>query len=126
MRTFFLSLVVFAGLAASALADKRAPFYGAWGTAQQCAGALLKPEGTVTAKPFEISAQWLRQGETWCRLSWFPVEARDDGFFSGARAHCGEDGVRDYFLRMSIKGEQLTLRWDLFQANGPLARCVGS
>ena len=65
---------IFLTLAAqSAQADERAEFYGVWGTAKQCAGEPIKPGGTALAAPFEIGEEWLRQGQLWCQLSWFPI-----------------------------------------------------
>lgn len=119
MRYAFLIVL----LAFPAAADERAVFYGTWGTAKQCSRAPVKPGGTVLAAPFEISPEWLRQGQIWCRLSWFPIEPRGDGFFSGARAQCGEDTVRDYMLGVELSGGELTLRWDFPLSSGPLARC---
>lgn len=112
-------------LAVTAAADERSAFYGAWGAAEQCARTPILPGGTVMSRPFEIGAEWLRHGEVWCRLTWFPVERRADGLFTGAHAQCGEDAVRDYLLGMTISGDSLTLRWD-FQLVGPLSRCPGA
>lgn len=120
MRYVFLIALLASTAAAS---DDRAVFYGTWGTEKQCARALIKPGGTVVAEPFEIRPGWLRQGRTWCRLNWFPVQPREDGFFTGANAQCGEDAIRSYFLRMELSGNALMLRWDLSHSNGPLARC---
>lgn len=123
MRTPFL---VIALLASPAVADERDAFYGTWGTAQQCARAPIKPGGTVLAEPFEIDAEWLKQGTLWCRLSWVPLQPREDGAFTGAQAQCGEDSLRGYFLRMELVGEALTLRWGLLTQTGPLERCPNS
>lgn len=106
-----------------ALSHQRAALHGVWGTAKQCAGEPIKQGGTVRAAPFEIGEEWLRHGRLWCQLSWFPVEQRATGVFSGAFARCGEDAVRDYLLGMELVGDRLTLRWDVFRANGPLMRC---
>jgi len=113
-------------LTASVAADDRTVFYGAWGTAKQCARAPIRPGGTVLAEPFVIDSEWLRQGRFWCRLSWGPVEPRENGFFTGARAQCGEDAARGYFLGMILSGNDLTLRWDFPLSNGPLRRCSGA
>lgn len=125
MRFVFL-IICLAAPAAVAAADLREALYGTWGTERQCARAPIKPGGTVLAEPFEINGEWLRHGQVWCRLSWFPVEPREDGFFTGAHAQCGEDSVRGYFLRMNLSGEELTLRWDFPLSNGPLTRCPNS
>jgi hypothetical protein len=109
-----------------AAADERAVFHGTWGTAKQCARALIKPGGTVHAQPFEISSGWLKQGQFGCSLRWGPVEPREDGFFTGAHAQCGEDAARSYFIGMVLSGEDLILRWDFPVSNGPLQRCPGS
>lgn len=122
MRWPFL-IVLAAFLAAPAAAENRAVFLGTWGTAEQCARAPIKPGGTVLSEPFVISADWLKQGQQWCRLRWGPVESRQDGFFTAANALCGEDTARGYFLGMILSGESLTLRWDVAVWNGPLQRC---
>lgn len=113
-------------LPVAAAADERDVLYGSWGTAQQCAREPLRPGLTVRAEPIEIGAQWLKQGPIWCKLDWFPLEERDDGVFTGAYAHCGEDSVQQYFLRMNLSEESLTIRWDFLVSNGPLARCPSS
>lgn len=104
-------------------ADEREAVLGTWGTEKQCARALLKPGGTVAAEPFEISHGWLRQGDRWCRLNWFPVEKRENGIFTGAHAMCGEDSVQGYMLGMELSDDRLTLRWEFPHKNGPLERC---
>lgn len=116
-------LIALLACPAAVTAAEREVFYGTWGTAKQCAREVIKPGGTVVAEPFVIGPEWLRQGQISCRLSWFPVDTREGNLFSGARAQCGEDAVRDYLLRMELSGTDLTLRWSLFQSNGPLARC---
>lgn len=110
----------------AAAADEREVFFGTWGTERQCARQPIAPGGTVLAEPFEINAQWLRQGRIWCRLNWFPIERREDGWFSGAHAQCGEDAVATYLLGMVLSDGELTLRWGFPLSNGPLARCPGS
>ena len=107
-------------------ADERRNFYGSWGTAKQCSRLPIKPGGTVLAEPFEIGSEWLRHGSLWCRLNWFPVEPRENGFFSGAFAQCGEDAVRGYLLGMELSRGELTLRWGFPFKNGPLTRCPSS
>lgn len=110
----------------AAAADGREAIYGTWGTEAQCSGQPIKPGGTVLAEPFEISADWLGHGRVWCKLEWFPVEPREGGLFTGARALCGEDSVRSYFLGIGLSGEALTLRWNFGFSNGPLKRCPSS
>ncbi|MEO1491384.1 MAG: hypothetical protein AAFV19_04435 [Pseudomonadota bacterium] len=122
MRALLISLF----LVAPALADERAVFYGTWGSPEQCRGAPIIEGGTARAAPFEIGPDWLSHGETWCRLNWFPIEARASGFFTGAFAQCGEDTIRSYMLAMDLSDGDLQLRWDFFTSNGPLARCPGS
>ena len=120
LYAFLIAVLTFP---AAADAAGRDVFYGTWGTAQQCARAPVKPGGTVLAEPFEINAKGMRQGLFWCRLRWLPVAARDKGFFTGALAQCGEDGVRDYHLRMKLSDKTLTLHWSFQQSSGPLTRC---
>ncbi|MEM9765011.1 MAG: hypothetical protein AAF968_21320 [Pseudomonadota bacterium] len=119
-------LIVFVALSTAAFADEREAFYGTWGTVQQCAREPLGPGLTIPAEPFEIGAQWLKRGQIWCRLNWFPIENRDDEVFTGAFAQCGEDGVRDYLLRLNLSGDELTIRWDFLVSNGPLMLCPSS
>jgi len=120
----YLFLIAF--LTFPAYADERKAIYGTWGTAKQCSRAAIAPGGTVLAEPYEIGSRWLRHGQIWCRLSWFPIETREDGLFTGAHAQCGEDAVRGYFLGMKLSGDELTLRWDFPLKNGPLTRCPAS
>ena len=119
-------LIALLAFPTAAAADGREAFYGKWGTAQQCARAPIKPGGTVLSEPFEISARWLRQGQLWCSLNWGPLEAREEGLFTGAHMQCGEDNVRSYFLGMELSNDKLRLRWDFPISKGPLARCPGS
>ncbi|MEM8795847.1 MAG: hypothetical protein AAGE61_09800 [Pseudomonadota bacterium] len=130
MRAFILlSLTVlpaFLGVTASFPAnaeDGHKTFYGTWGTEKQCAREPIKEGGTVLSEPFEIDREWLRQGTFFCRLNWGPIEKRQDGVFTGANAQCGEDSVRGYFLGFVLSNDQLTVRWDFPQSNGPLDRC---
>jgi len=118
-----LPLFVLFAFMTSASADERKIFHDTWGTAQQCARKPIKSGGTVLAQPFEIGAQWLKQGRLWCKLNWGPIEARDGGFFTGANAQCGEDSLRGYFISMRLTNDKLTLRWDFPVSNGPLSRC---
>ena len=117
---------LFCAIPALAIAEEREPFFGSWGTPQQCAREPIKPGGTVLASPIEIDIDWLRQGQIWCRLTWFPVEPRGDGQFTGARAQCGEDSVQDYILGMTLADDALTVRWSFLVSNGPLGRCEQS
>jgi len=119
------SALLIALLATSAPGDERAVFYGSWGTPEQCSRLPITPGGTVLAEPFEIDAQWLGHGQLWCRLNWLPIEPRENGYFSGAQAACGEDAVRGHFLGMRLSGDQLTLTWNFGLINGPLKRCTG-
>ncbi len=117
-------LAAFLALAAlSAEADDRTALYGTWGSPGQCAGDVLVPGGSKRAEPFEIRAGWLRQGDMWCLLSWFPVQPRDDGLFATARARCGEDSVQGYRVDMVLDSDVLTLIWDEGLINDGLARC---
>lgn len=119
LRALMLALVAF-----PVAADERTAFYGRWGTPDQCAGAPIKPGGTVQAAPFEIGSGWLRHGGTFCDLDWFPVEIRENEVFSGAHARCGEDTVIGYTLGMRLSDDALLLRWDFLTSNGPLFRCT--
>jgi len=118
-----LLIALFAQFALPVLAADRADFYGTWGTPSQCARAPLKSGGTVLAEPFQIGPEWLKHGRIWCRLTWFPIQPRSDGAFTGARAQCGEDTVQGYTLRFNLVAGTMTLRWDVFRASGPLDRC---
>ncbi|MDX1718165.1 MAG: hypothetical protein R3287_14745 [Anderseniella sp.] len=118
-----LLIVLTIVLALPAGADERKSFLGTWGSADQCARSLIKPNGSVRAQPFVISQGSLRHGDVWCRLDWGPVETRSNGLFTGAHARCGEDSVRQYFVGMMLSGGELSLRWDFLVMNGPLGRC---
>ena len=116
-------LILIALIASPAAAADRQVFYGTWGTAKQCERAPIKPGGTRPSAPFQIGPEWLRHGQVWCRLNWFPVETRGKALFTGAQAQCGEDSVRGYRLRLNLLGDELTLRWSFLLSNGPLRRC---
>lgn len=120
--TLFTLFFLFAISAAQAA--QQAPFLGTWGTEKQCNRAPIKPGGTLLAEPFEITAKWLKQRDLWCGLNWGPVDRRSNGFFTAAHARCGEDAVRDYFLRMELIEGEMTLHWDFPISNGPLKRCL--
>ncbi len=124
MRYIFLIIIFTFTL--PALADEREALYGTWGTEKQCARAPLKPGSLVQSEPFEINSQWLRRGVIWCKLTWFPIENKQDGFFTGANALCGEDTVRRYFLGMQKSGEELTIKWQFSSKHGPLKLCKPS
>jgi hypothetical protein len=125
-----MRLTAAAGLAllawcATARAETR--FHGVWGTARQCAGDLVQPGGTLRAAPVQITEGWLKQGRTWCALSWFPAQPRAGGLFAGATALCGEDTQRRHTLGLAYGTahgtETLTLVWNDSLVNGPLRRC---
>lgn len=130
MRVAIIFTVLFSFLAITpspTLADGRESLFGTWGTAAQCARKPLKPGGTVLAEPFLINDEWLRHGQLWCRLRWFPIENRENELFTGAFAQCGEDSVRSYMLRMTLATDNtLNLKWGLARSNGPLAICEAS
>ena len=98
--------------------------FGQWGTDAQCARSLLLPTGTVRAAPFDISSDWLVQGEMWCRLTWGIAAPSERGLFALATALCGEDTTRAYDVRFRLNGDRLTLIWGLWNRNGPLKRCA--
>lgn len=100
------------------------PLLGIWGTAAQCSGALITPEGTFRASPFTISPSWLSQGGISCQLSWFPMQQRDNGLFVAANAICGEDSARTFRIDFLLDDQNLTLFWDETLQNGPLHRCL--
>ena len=120
MRLFILALF----FALPVKADPRAALYDTWGTSDQCAGRLLLPKGTKRAAPFEIRPGWLRQGELWCKLTWFPAQTRENGLYVSTRATCGEDSARGYRLDFLLADGEMMLIWDEALANGPLARCT--
>lgn len=116
-----LALVV--ALTSPVAADERAVLYDTWGTPQQCARSTILPHGTKTAEPFEIRPGWLRHGQLWCRLTWFPAQSRKDGLFVSTHARCGEDSVNGYRLDFALSGDSLTLIWDQSLINKDLRRC---
>lgn len=121
MRIWFLIWLTLIPAALSA--DERAVLYGTWGDARQCAREPLLPGGTQRAAPFVLSEGWLRHGQTWCSLTWFPAQHRPGGIFVSTRALCGEDSARDFRLDILRRGDTLRLIWDEALVNGPLGRC---
>jgi len=130
MRIIFVSLITFLIplLASPTFAEDRKAFYGKWGTDKQCARQPIIPNGTYLAEPFEIGSEWLRHGDLWCNLTWYPVGTRENGTsFTNAHAKCGEDAVRDYLMRFTLTDtEELTLSWNFTTTKGPLKQCPTS
>ena len=123
---FTTGLVIFTKTLAWADEAKHQPFYGTWGTHQQCARTAIVDGGSVMHEPFEIGPVWLKQGKLWCQLNWGPLDGQNGRYFTAAHAQCGEDSVRGYFLRMQLVEGQLQLRWEFPISNGPLQRCAPS
>lgn len=121
MRHLFI--IFFLIFTTPALADKREALYGTWGTEKQCARAPVVPGSLVQSEPFEINSQWLKRGVIWCKLSWFPVEDRQNGFYTGANAICGEDTIQRYILNMDFSNDELTILWRFSNKYGPLKLC---
>jgi len=119
----FLSLFV-----TSSFAEDRESFYGTWGTEKQCSRKPIIEGGTFLAEPFEIGAEWLKHGQLWCSITWYPVGERENGTrFTNAHARCGEDSVRDYLMRFTLSDKnELTISWDLTTKKGPLNQCTTS
>lgn len=122
MRYIFLTLIFI--FSTAAIADKHEALYGTWGTDKQCARAPLSPGSQVQSEPFIINSQWLKRGVIWCKLSWLPIETREDGFFTGANALCGEDTLAQYTLSMTLKGDELSILWGIANKKGPLKMCT--
>lgn len=116
----FLYILVFFWIALPAMAEERETLYGTWGTEKQCARAPLKPGSLVQSEPFIINSQWIRRGVIWCQLIWFPVEKRENGFFTGASALCGEDTVQRYNLSMTLIEDELSIVRGFPNKHGPL------
>lgn len=118
-------IVYFAGFLVCGSVSAMDPdrFYDVWGTEEQCSRQLLTPEGTKRAAPFDIRMGWLGHGDVWCRLNWGTVAPTEDGLFAIAQALCGEDSGRSYDVKFRLRGDQLTLVWNLWLRNGPLMRC---
>jgi len=123
----YLFLIVTFILSTPAIADDpRSALYGTWGTEKQCTRAPVVPGSLVQSEPFEINSQWLRRGVIWCRLAWFPIEKRENGFFTGANALCGEDTLRSYLLSITLAEDELSILWEFPNKYGPLKMCKGS
>jgi len=112
---------------AVAAANPLQALVGTWGDAAQCAREYIQEGGTVRAAPYEISAGWLRQGDFWCRLAWFPPQDRPGGLYAVAMAQCGEDAVRNWQIGFSLRtaegGDTLLILWGESLISAPLSRC---
>ena len=117
---FFITALLF--VSTTAIANS-ALFYGIWGSEAQCARTLIIPQGTKHWSPFEISADWLKHGEVWCRIDWVNVVPREEGAYAVAQALCGEDDNRNYRINFNLVGDELTLIWNNEFANSALRRC---
>lgn len=126
MRLILATILIFM-ITLPIYAEERAPFYGKWGTEKQCARKPIIPNGTFLAEPFEIDSEWLKHGQLWCNLTWYPVGKRENGtLFTNAHARCGEDSVRDYLMRFTLSDNELTISWDLTTQKGQLKQCPAS
>lgn len=123
MRFLLLAMAII--LTTPAHADKREKLYGTWGTQKQCNRAPIVPGSLVESEPFMINSHWVKRGVIWCKLSWFPIEDREDGFFTGANALCGEDTIQNYILSMTLAKDELTILWGHSNRKGPLKLCKG-
>ena len=84
---------------------------GTWGTAAQCGELAAGGSDNPGLMPYQISADWIRQGFLYCSMSW-RGETRIDGeprYF--ADASCGEDDLRDYRLTLELRDNRLKIRW---------------
>ncbi len=115
--------VIYLVFTVPSFAVERESLYGEWGTESQCARAVITPEGTKHASPFDIQPDWMRQGGVWCRLIWTSTVLTPEGIFATASSLCGEDAVRDYQIKFELSGETLMLTWSQGTRNGPLSRC---
>lgn len=88
-----------------------AALLGTWGSEAQCDAFAADGSDNPALMPYEISADWIRQGFLYCALSW-QGETRIDGeprYF--ADASCGEDDLRDYRLTLELRDRRLRIRW---------------
>ena len=88
-----------------------AALLGAWGSAAQCAKLAAGGSDNPGLMPYQISADWIRQGFLYCSLSWrgqTRVEGENRYF---ADASCGEDDLRDYRLTLELRDRRLHIRW---------------
>jgi len=121
MRYFYF--IIFLIFTTPVLADEREALYGTWGTEKQCARAPVIPGSLVESEPFTINSQWIKRGVIWCKLTWLPIEKRQDGFFTAASALCGEDTVIRYLLSMTLEDDELSILWNFPNKHGPLKMC---
>ena len=96
---------------------------GSWGNAAQCARLAAGGSDNPGLMPYQISADWLRQGFLYCYLAW-RGQTRVDGetrYF--ADASCGEDDLRDYRLTLELRDRRLQIRWSEDFTTAALEAC---
>ena len=103
-----------------------AAVYGTWGTAAQCAHPRDDSTGIAHMQPYEISAQWIRQGWFHCYLTWLGQSNGDGGLEALALAQCGEDLLRDYRIVLSLREERLQIHWSADYSTPELRVCEAS
>jgi hypothetical protein len=84
---------------------------GTWGTAEQCRAHNTGKIDNPRLYPYLISSEWIRQGNVYCYLLWHEHEHDADSLQATALAQCGEDNLREYSLVLSLRQQQLRIRW---------------
>ena len=96
---------------------------GTWGTEAQCGELAAGGSDNPARMPYEINADWIRQGFLFCSLAW-RGETRIDGksrYF--ADASCGEDDLRDYRVTLELRDRRLRIRWSADFTTAALEAC---
>ena len=100
-----------------------AQWFGVWGTPAQCAAHRAGRFDNPSRYPYEISDEWIGQGDLYCYLRWLGEDSAGAGLTVYADAQCGEDTLRDYRLLLRLRQQRLRITWSPDFTTGELRRC---
>lgn len=96
---------------------------GVWGTPAQCKAHLAGEFEHPGLYPYVISGEWIQQGLVACYLWWQGFDDRAQNLRARAFAQCGEDGLREYRIFLSLQTDGLRIRWSEDFTTGALQPC---
>ena len=73
--------------------------------------------------PYVITRDWIQQGMLYCYMSWREQYSDAKATQADAFAQCGEDGIRDYRILLTLRDGKLRIRWSEDFTTGELQAC---
>lgn len=99
--------------------------FGIWGTRAQCRAHQVDEFENPGLYPYEISHDWIRQGQVYCFLRWRNHDEVSGLLQAMADAQCGEDTIRDFRLVLELQNEKLRIHWSSDFSTKELQSCSG-